>query len=1219
MKHLACIGFVCYFAAATAVAAEWHNSLYLGNGGYWRARVPVEVRNDSPRDAAGDPVAVRIGRGAGEADLTWARAEAVRVCDGKGVEMLYRIDSPDGTALTEGAIPAGSTLTLPAECPANSTATYYVYFDNPSAWAVPDFLQTHSGVLNGGVETGSGDAPAGWAHDPRDDKHHASWVAEDPHSGQHCLKTVVAPGADSTWIATRQSSIHIIGGARYVMRAWVRAKDVQGYAGWYIHVGNEENGMIISPMLSGGGGTYDWKQVSAEFTAPDEANRADLGTVLWGTGVAWFDDVSLECSDPPKVTAVPHAVEVMHLQEIGRTARWHDENARDGIRWDWRMPIRISNFTAAPGATVLAYADISMATDRLRGRLNEASIRVTDGAKRIPHYRLGDVVLFEVTAPARSARTFYIYFSSDRRIAETAGSYGALVESPRNLVKNPSFEGVLGISGGPLRPEHSSGRGSFDPHATGRAIPTVEEPRELGADSPADWEGSAEGAAPPGTVMGFDEPGRFGKRAVKVQIPHGAQPLAWTGWRQDVPVAPGKTYLYAAWVKCRDIEDGSVRIHAHYRNAAGELCQTKQYTSTGDDLTGTRDWTPMYGLFTMPPDIATFQLHLTMLASGTVWHDGVVLAEVAQAETGRLESRPEAAVEGLSVWPVNAIVKVFQDDVPPRHVAAAWISAARNEREPLQLAVRSPKALKEVKVQVEPPVNAQGAKLSDIEVCVVGYVPIDHKTAYYSDNSPAWHRKYPSSPGACDGWPGMWPDPLLPGDTFSVGADTTQPIWITVAVPRDAAPGEYAGAVKLISEGQLLQAVPFTVRVWDFALPDENHVAAIYDLRIGSRWEVPGQTQDETRKQFFRFMAEHRVCPDTIQPSPIIKYENGRVAADFTEFDRAAEFYFNELKLPHTYTPWYFYCFGWGHPPGAAFGQEPYEGARPFTNVDRSKLRPEYKRAYQACLKAYWDHIKAKGWADKCVLYISDEPYYEQKPIREQMKALCDMVHEVDATIPIYCSTWSHRPEWDGYLDVWGIGHYGIVSPEKMAELRAAGDRLWFTTDGQMCTDTPYCAVERLLPHYCFKYGVEAYEFWGISWLTYDPYKFGWHSYIYQSGQPGEATWVRYPNGDGYLAYPGGPIGHPGPVSSVRLEQAREGVEDYEYLYLLRDLTAKAKAAGRETSQAEAALRAARNLVTIPNAGGRYSTRILSDPERVLRVKESVARAIEALGDQGRK
>ena len=1149
--------------------------LYLGNGGYWRQRVRIEIRSGLDRDAAGEPVEVRIGGRAGEADLVGTPAEAVRVCDAAGVEMLYRITAPTGEDIVRGPIPEGGILTVPAECPAGGSATYYAYYDNPAAWEAPDFLEASLGVRNGGVEAGMGDAPFGWNHDAGDEQHRALWVAESPYSGKRCLKIAVAPGAEPTWIATRQRDLHITGGARYVMRAWVKAENVDGYAGWYVHVGNEDNSMLVSPMLDGGGGTYDWKQVTAEFTAPQEADRADLGTVLRGTGTAWFDDVALESdASARRLTATASEPEKLELREIGADAPWYDENAGDDVYWDCRAPVRVMNF-AGRAANALVQADISAVTARFRGRLNPNSIRVTDGTKLVPCYTFEDTMLFDGDVPARAARTYYVYFSLDKRIrADGAVSYEKLVNSGRNLARNPSFE--------------------------------------RGAKAPAEWSGGAEGQAPPGAVLRLDQPGLFGSRCAQIRIPRGAG-LAWTGWRQDVPVAPGKTYLYAAWAKSERIEGGSVMIYAHYRNAAGELCASQQHASAGPEVSGTHDWTLMHGCFEMPPDIATFQLHLTMHATGTLWHDGVLLAEVMEGAVGGIEGRAPQGGAEVTVWPVNAVVKVFRDDPPPRGIAPARISAARNEQEPLQLAVRSSRALNQVTVEVEPPAGPGDARLTQVSVGVVGYVPIDHKTAYYSSDSPSWHRKYPTAAGSCDGWPGMWPDPILPQAHFDLPAGTTQPIWITVNVPKGAGAGDYAGRVRFISGGATLAEVPFSVRVWDFALPDETHLAAIYDARVGGRWSQPGKSPKETREELWRFMAERRVCPDRIEPSPEIRYENGKVVADFAEFDRAAEYYFDVLKLPMTYTPDYFYLFGWGYPPAAVFGEQPYEGEYPYQGADRAKLRPEYKRAYQACLKAYWEHMKAKGWDRKCALYISDEPYYEQPPIREQMKALCDMIHEVDPEIPIYCSTWHHRPEWDGYLDIWGIGHYGIVTPEKMAKLRAAGDRLWFTTDGQMCTDTPYCGVERLLPHYCFKYGVEAYEFWGVSWLTYDPYRFGWHAYIRQAGEPGDYTWVRYPNGDGYLAYPGAPVGHDGPVSSVRLEQAREGVEDYEYLYLLRALVAQARAAGKDTSGAEKALAAADDLVEIPNAGGRYSSRILPDPDAVLRVKEAVARAIEGL------
>ena len=84
-------------------------------------------------------------------------------------------------------------------------------------------------------------------------------------------------------------------------------------------------------------------------------------------------------------------------------------------------------------------------------------------------------------------------------------------------------------------------------------------------------------------------------------------------------------------------------------------------------------------------------------------------------------------------------------------------------------------------------------------------------------------------------------------------------------------------------------------------------------------------------------------------------------------------------------------------------------------------------------------------------------------------------------------------------------------------------------------------------------------------------------------------------------------------MTSVRLEQAREGLEDYEYLNLLRQLVAKAGPRAKGLDAAKKALEKARALVSIPNAGGRYSTKILPDPDALLAAREAVAKAIEGL------
>ena len=1142
---------------------SWHTNLYLSGGWYWRERVRVEIRNDENVEQLGTPVGIKVGKGEGEIDLVGARVEEVRVCDDKGREMLYNILSPKGRELREGVIPQGSTLIIPVECSARASAIYFIYFDNPFAWRVPDYLTGSTEVRNGGFEEGEGNEPSGWRNDPQDDRHKLYWVEENAHSGKRCVKTVVAEGAEPSWIATRQGNIHIFGGERYRLRGWVRGKDVKGQAGWYIHIGNQQNPMMLNQVINAGEGTYDWREIVYEFSAPKEANIGEVGTVLWGTGTAWFDDVSLECLEAPKLrVASISKPESINLKEIIPKGKWFDENAKDDISWEYRVSIKVFNFSEQERETY-AFLNSSFLSSRLRGRLNEDSFRITDGEKSIPFLRFKGGLLFPAKLPPRAIKIYYLYLSQDERIKRGKElSYREVLESGANLVRNPSFE--------------------------------------EGIELPSEWKGGVEGERPEGTQMGLDSPGLFGNRCGRIYIPHGAR-KAWTGWRQNVPVEPGKTYLYSAWLKCEDIRDGTVVIHAHYRNAQGELCKSVQYASAGEPIAGTKDWTNMFGIFKMPDDIAFFQLHLTMFATGTLWHDGVLLLEVEEAELGNLESRSD--IKGLTVWQVPAIVKVFKEDVPPRETAPLRISMAKNEREPLQIAIRSPRAIGKVRVEVVPPTNKKGARLGQFTINVVGYVPIDHPSGYYSSTSPPWHRKFPNYTPQTDGWVGWWPDPLLPFQEFELKANETQPVWIIFKSAKNIPAGDYEGKIRLFAGNKLLKEVPFTVHIWDFSLPDEIHTGAIYPCGIMDK---------KMRRLLWDFMAERRLCPGFVFPEPVLRYENGKVTSDFSEFDESAEYYFNKLHMPYAFTPWFFYLFGWGFPPSEKWGEKPYPGDYPYTGVDRSKLREDYKRAYQSCLKAFWEHIKEKGWDKKFVLYISDEPFDYLPEIDQQMKALCSMIHEVDPSIPIYASTWHHQPEWDGYITVWGIGPSGDVPPDKMEALKRRA-RLWFTTDGHMCIDTPYCAIERLLPHLCFHYGVEAYEFWAIDWFTYNPYKFGWHAYIPQSESPTRFYYIRYPNGDGYLVYPGKPIGYNGFVSSVRMEEAGEGVEDYEYLYLLDKLVKKGREEGKDVSEGEKALGEAKELVRIPNAGGRLSTKLLPNPERVYEIREKLARAIEHL------
>ena len=155
--------------------------------------------------------------------------------------------------------------------------------------------------------------------------------------------------------------------------------------------------------------------------------------------------------------------------------------------------------------------------------------------------------------------------------------------------------------------------------------------------------------------------------------------------------------------------------------------------------------------------------------------------------------------------------------------------------------------------------------------------------------------------------------------------------------------------------------------------------------------------------------------------------------------------------------------------------------------------------------------------------------------------------------------------------------------------------------------DTPFPATERLMPWFCFKYGAEAFEFWGASWWTYNPWKYGWHTYITEPGRDGQRVYARYPNGDGYLAYPGQEIGSTDLVPSIRIIAVREGIDDYEIFHALNTY---AEAGNFEAKQALDRVRA---LIVAPHRAGVMSTSIIRDPAAIVEARIAAGEVLDRL------
>jgi hypothetical protein len=184
-----------------------------------------------------------------------------------------------------------------------------------------------------------------------------------------------------------------------------------------------------------------------------------------------------------------------------------------------------------------------------------------------------------------------------------------------------------------------------------------------------------------------------------------------------------------------------------------------------------------------------------------------------------------------------------------------------------------------------------------------------------------------------------------------------------------------------------------------------------------------------------------------------------------------------------------------------------------------------------------------------------------------------------------------------------------------VAKAQARGERFfWYVAAGPMLPcpnvqlEEPLIA-SRVLFWLTWKFGVTGFEYYCYN--------------IWSHNLPQEGK--RFPeiplsphgwgdtNGDGMLFYPG----PEGLLSSVRLENTRDGVEDWESHYVLRDyveaLRAKTAQDTDLAAQAAPLLKQADALLAVPDAVCRDFTHWTWEPEVLLAARQTLGDTIEAM------
>lgn len=599
---------------------------------------------------------------------------------------------------------------------------------------------------------------------------------------------------------------------------------------------------------------------------------------------------------------------------------------------------------------------------------------------------------------------------------------------------------------------------------------------------------------------------------------------------------------------------------------------------------------------------------------------------------------------GLDLWWCESGWKIGRDRPPPvrmrgRRVDPVKLSAARGEFEAVQLVLRL----------------AQGGTLRGLdwggfrgaagnpapikaEVTEVAYVPITHPTD--STGQRGWH-------------PDPLPPLLLPR---ALERGVNVPLWVTFHVPRGIPPGDYTSRLTLkldVAGRERTLRVPFAVHVYDFELPRETHLRSALGLGTGAinqYHKLANRTDRITVfEKYLQNFAEHRISPYSFfEYAPIdVRFEgegaDKRARVDFTAFDAAASRWLGPGSGDVTA----------GRAP-AIVSADSLDRASPF-NTFQLPLRgmgggtfhsrhpgelegfpegtPEHARLFADYLGQVERHLRERGWLDKAFTYWFDEPDpkdYEfvvagQQRIRAAAPGLKRMLTE------------QPEPELIGHVDIW-CGLTPEWTPEKVRARRAAGEEVWW----YICTapKAPYVTEFidhpgtelRLWPWQSWQYGVTGILIWAtIYWHSPEAYPDAlqnpWKdpmSWVTSYGTP-KGTRLPWGNGDGRFLYP--PRRDPntattpcldGPINSLRWENLRDGMEDFEYFWLLeqevkRVAEVKGERVMGEKVTCAALLAEAKALLIVPANVSRDLTHFTTDPRPLLEHRDQVARMIERL------
>ena len=486
---------------------------------------------------------------------------------------------------------------------------------------------------------------------------------------------------------------------------------------------------------------------------------------------------------------------------------------------------------------------------------------------------------------------------------------------------------------------------------------------------------------------------------------------------------------------------------------------------------------------------------------------------------------------------VSDLVRIFEDGYNcPETKDSIEIFGIRNEYVSAQCAIKASQDLQNVTVSLSTLRNTESPASIPVDIIkwnFVGSIPIEQNTPKY--------RKTDVIRAA----PAQFPDYLAEDREVSVKKGNYKAVYLTIKIPRNAEAGDYKGQVTIKTDKAEI-SLPLHLKVFPLTLPDQRHLMVtewyttgyfkkFHDIDVSD-----SQRFFEMLKVYAENMVEHRQNVFRIGLDLITckKAANDSLIFDFSRFDKWADTFWETGKMDLLETGFV-----------ARFGEGGWSSKEILLRDFRAQIESSGKRItipgkefLPKFLPALENHLREKGWLEKTVFHIADEPSNHNimswREASEFVHKYAPALRRMDAIETTHCfdrlEIWV--PKLD-HLAAW----YDVF---KRAQNQ--GYELWFYTVGifqkgsypNKTVDVPL--IESRILHWLnYRFALKGYLHWGFNHWTDDPFT-----------APGRHR------GDGWHVYPK----RDGLINSLRWEQMRNGIQDYEYLWMLEDKIREIKA-----------------------------------------------------------